>query len=58
MSDGQPHDTFAFVATAIPAIWLNRRAMFNGEDGMTEVICKTAGAGMPHNLGSGTGAGP
>ena len=36
--DAQPYDTIFFVAAAILVVWLNRKAMFKRECGITEVM--------------------
>ncbi|MGB5423092.1 MAG: CPBP family intramembrane glutamic endopeptidase [Desulfobacterales bacterium] len=39
--DAQPYDTFAFAATAIVVVWINRKTMFSRKGVVTEVIPQT-----------------
>lgn len=41
--DAQPYDTVLFVAAATAVVWIHRKAMFNGETAVTEVIPARSG---------------
>jgi membrane protease YdiL (CAAX protease family) len=45
--DAQPYDTLFFVAAAVLVVWLNRKAMFSREWGITEVMPHAENRGMP-----------
>ena len=45
--DAQPYDTLFFVATAVLVVWLNRKAMFSRECGVTEIMLQTESRTIP-----------
>jgi membrane protease YdiL (CAAX protease family) len=55
--DAQPYDTIFFVAATVLVIVFNRKAMFNKEGAITEVIPQAEGGVIPHDIGNGTGRG-